>query len=109
MNRGGTRFVFGLLAISLSLMVTLLLAEAGVRLFVPRGYWSFRDASDDWQTDSQLGWVQKPNFELTTHNGEFNWTTEFHTDPDGLLPSTAVRAKAPGVIRIMIFGDSAVA
>ena len=43
------------------------------------------------------------------YEGEFHWTARFRTNPDGLQPHTAQRAKTPGLLRIMIFGDSTAA
>ncbi|GEM_PF-6814926 len=57
--------------------------------------------------DERLGWVQKPELDVTTLN-EFGWTVRFQTNEDGLTPPQARREKKPGVVRVMFFGDSTV-
>src|SRR5579864_6720010 len=99
-------FVFALLTIAVSISVTLLIAELAVRLFVPRPQWEFRESTEDWAVDPELGWVQKSNLDSTLYKGEFRWTVRFQTNPDGLQPVNAVRDKSPGTLRVMIFGDS---
>lgn len=83
------------------------MGEIGVRIFVPPSHWQFRDATSDWQADKRLGWIQKPNLDVTTVT-EFGWSVRFQTNEDGLMPAGAQRKKEPGKLRIMIFGDSAV-
>lgn len=83
-------------------------AEVVVRLFVPKQYWRYQDATSDWQLDPRLGWVQMPNLDVTTQMVDRGWIVHFQTNEDGLTPGTARRARDPRVIRIMIFGDSSV-
>jgi lysophospholipase L1-like esterase len=92
-------------AVVLSLLFCALVAEAFVRVCLPRSVSDFRDASTDWQPDARLGWVQKPNLDLATPE-EGGWVLHFRTNADGLTPATATREKPPGVVRVMIFGDS---
>jgi lysophospholipase L1-like esterase len=89
-----------------SVAVLLVLLEAGVRLFVPPSRWLFLDAAADWKLDLQLGWVNQPDLDVTSQTPY--GSVRFRTNPDGLIPATAARAKAPGTTRIMIFGDSMV-
>jgi hypothetical protein len=89
-----------------ALLATLLLLEAGVRLFVPAELWRFRDGTHDWRIDPQLGWVNQSDLDVTSR-GNYG-VVRFRTNPDGLIPAEARRPKPPGVLRIMIFGDSMV-
>jgi lysophospholipase L1-like esterase len=89
-----------------SLLIVLGLLEAGVRLLVPPEQWRFIEASDDWQLDPELGWVNKPDLDVESRFG--GDPIRFRTNPDGLIPASAARAKPPGVLRVMIFGDSMV-
>jgi len=87
-----------------SVVVLLLLLEAGVRLFVPPSRWLFLDGAADWKLDLQLGWVNLPDLDVTSQTPY--GSVRFRTNPDGLIPATAQRAKTPGTTRIMVFGDS---
>lgn len=98
---------FALLALSLGVLASLALVEVGVRLLVDASRWRFRDATHDWQLDARLGWKHKADLDVTTV-AEQGWVIRFRTNADGVTPSGAVRARTPGVRRIMIFGDSAV-
>jgi lysophospholipase L1-like esterase len=89
---------------AVSLLLTLLLLELGVRLFVPTSRWLFLDATRDWQIDRGVGWINKPNLD-TTSQTPFGWV-RFRTNPDGLIPFDAAHEKPPGVVRVMVFGDS---
>lgn len=89
-----------------ALLVMLLVLEAGVRLFVPEELWRFRDGTYDWQVDPQLGWVNRPDLDVTSRGN--HGVVRFRTNPDGLIPASVERSKPPGVTRIMIFGDSMV-
>lgn len=89
-----------------ALLVSLLVIEAGVRLFVPAPLWRYRDGTYDWQVDPELGWVNRPNLDVTSRG--LRGTIRFRTNPDGLIPAEVRREKAPGVMRIMVFGDSGV-
>jgi hypothetical protein len=81
--------------------------EIGIRLFVPLVYWPSRDPMEDWQLDRVLGWVQKPNMDVTERT-EYGWVVRFRTNRDGCTPGDATRQRTPGKMRIMIFGDSTV-
>ena len=87
-----------------SVAVLLLLLEAAVRVIVPPARWLFLDSAADWQLDPQLGWVNKPDVDVVSQTPY--GSVRFRTNPDGLIPATAQRAKPPGTTRIMIFGDS---
>ena len=92
--------------VSLSLAVALLLLELGVRLFVPEGLWRFRDFMQDWTLDPEIGWVNRPALDVESSSPAGR--VRFQTNSDGLIPAGVVRQKAPGVVRIMTFGDSMV-
>lgn len=87
--------------------LSLLVLEIGVRLIVPKISWQFRDFTSDWQLDKVLGWVQKPNLDVSERT-DFGWIVRFQTNEDGLTPATAQRTKIDNRMRIMIFGDSIV-
>jgi hypothetical protein len=96
-----------LIAIGFSSLLALVVLEVAIRLFVPESQWRYRDASMDWQPDPALGWVVKPDLDVTTRSEE-GAEIRFRTNPDGLTPWTARREKAPGVVRVLIVGDSTV-
>lgn len=96
-----------LLAVGVSSLLALLVLEGAIRLFVPEAQWKYRDASMDWQPDARLGWVVRPNLDVTTRS-EQGEAIRFRTNPDGLTPWTARRGREPGVVRILIVGDSTV-
>lgn len=95
------------LALSLASLVALALAlELATRLFVPAGYWRYRDAAADWQLDPEIGWVNRPNLDAEAR--DLDQIVRFRTNPDGLVPVETRRERKPGVLRIMVFGDSMV-
>lgn len=96
-----------LLAAGVSSLVALLVLEVAIRLVVPESQWKYRDASMDWQPDSRLGWVPRPDLDVATR-GEQGETVRFRTNPDGLTPWTARRERQPGLVRILFVGDSTV-
>ena len=98
---------FRLFAIIISFVFCFFILELSIRLFFPVSLWNYRDASMDWQLDTRLGWVQKPNLDVTTRTAQ-GLQVRFQTNQDGLTPATTLRKKNPDVIRIMIFGDSSV-
>lgn len=102
------RVALRLVALGLGIACAFLIAEVAVRLFVPERLWAFWDSTTTWQLDSEIGWVQKPNMNLVRRqiNGS---TIHIQTNADGVSPATVVRKKTPGVIRILVLGDSAVA
>ena len=109
-TRSGTRLrraVTASAVVGLSCLLTLGLLEAAVRLLVPAHLWRQRDASDDWLPDPEIAWVQRPSLDVTTRT-EQGWTVRYRTNPDGLTPAGARRPKPPGVVRILLFGDSTV-
>jgi lysophospholipase L1-like esterase len=91
-----------------SCLLTLGLLEAAIRLCVPGNLWRQRDAAADWRPDPELGWVQRPDLDVTTRT-EQGWLVRYRTNPDGIAPAGARRPKPPGTIRILLFGDSTVA
>jgi hypothetical protein len=97
---------FAATTILLSVVMTLAAAEVGVRITVPRKLWAFTDATDDWQVDSQVGWINRGN--ARTESMVDTGLVSFATNADGILPSSALRERHPGVRRVMLFGDSAV-
>ena len=105
MNKKGR--LLNLLTIICFVCLSLLVLEVGVRLIVPKSSWQFRDFTSDWQLDKVIGWVQKPNLDVSERT-DFGWIVRFQTNADGLTPATAQRIKANNRIRIMIFGDSIV-
>lgn len=82
-------------------------AELAVRLLLPESMWKIVDAAEDWQPDIRLGWVQKPDY-ISVSRRAGGQVVSFETNPDGLQPAQAKRQKQAGVMRIMLFGDSAV-
>jgi hypothetical protein len=90
-----------------SICLCVLALEIGVRLFVPKPYWQSHEFTADWQLDTVIGWVQKPNLDVTCMT-EYGWLVRFQTNDDGLIPFDAQRQRHPGKLRIMIFGDSTV-
>jgi lysophospholipase L1-like esterase len=89
-----------------SLLTLLGLLELGVRLFVPESRWRFEDGSGDWRLDDEIGWMHKPNLDVTSETSLGR--VRFRTNADGLIPGDATREKPPGRVRIMVFGDSMV-
>lgn len=89
-----------------SLCLLLLCLELLTRVFVPEGYWRARDGAADWQLDPEIGWVNRPN--LDAKSRDLDEILRFRTNPDGLAPAEARRVREPGVLRIMVFGDSMV-
>lgn len=100
-------FLLNLLTIIFFVCLSLLVLEIGVRLIVPKISWQFRDFTSDWQLDKVLGWVQKPNLDVSERT-DYGWIVRFQTNEDGLTPATAQRTKINNRMRIMIFGDSIV-
>lgn len=98
---------FRFLAIVLSLIFCIFISELFICLFLPDYFWKYWDASMDWQLDEKLGWVQKPNLDVTTRTAK-DQLVRFRTNQDGLIPATAEREKNSDKIRIMVFGDSTV-
>jgi len=90
-----------------SVVLGLLVGEFAVRVSVPESLWRFQDATADWQLDSRLGWVQRPNLDITTRQ-EGGGIVRFRTNSDGVCPWFAQRARKPDRARVMIFGDSTV-
>lgn len=107
MKHGRMQVLFRLITVLGSLAVLFLVAEAAIRFLVPPAYWLFRDAASDWRADPELGWVQKPNLDVTTISDR-GWTVEFSTNRDGVAPASAVHERSAGVARVMVFGDSVV-
>src|SRR5436309_5939557 len=89
------------------LLATAALFEIGVRVFVPDRYWRFRTLMDDWQADSELGWVNKPNLDVRSRS-DGRTVVRFRTNKNGLQPASAKESKDPGRRRILLVGDSTV-
>jgi lysophospholipase L1-like esterase len=87
-----------------TLILLLGLLELGVRVFVPDSRWRFEDGSGDWRLDDEIGWVNRPNLDVTIE--EQNGPVRYRTNADGLAPSDATRERTSGTARIMVFGDS---
>ena len=88
------------------LIVVVGIGELAVRLIVPENVWRLHEGPADWLRDEVLGWVHKPNLDITsTIDGRM---IHFRTNEDGITPPDAMRARTPGVTRIMLFGDSSV-
>lgn len=97
-------FRLGLLANAF--LILFLTAEVATRLVVPEGRWRFRDASENWRFDDEIGWVQGGNLDISrVYDGRM---IRFRTNDDGLTPHTATRVRPEGSTRIMIVGDSGV-
>jgi len=96
-----------LILLGAGLMLAAVVAELAVRLLLPESMWKIVDAAEDWQPDNRLGWVQKPNY-ISVSRRAGGQVVRFETSPDGLQPAKAQRQKQPGVMRIMLFGDSAI-
>jgi hypothetical protein len=101
------RFLLNIITIIFFLCLTLIVLELVVRLTVPKSSWRFRDFTSDWQLDKVLGWVQKPNLDVSERT-DYGWIVRFQTNEDGLTPATAKRTKLNDRYRILIFGDSIV-
>src|SRR5262249_10478624 len=82
------------------------LLEAGVRLFVPAWRWRFVDAPADWRLDDEIGWVNRPDLDVTSTSER--GSVRFRTNPDGLIPFDATREQPPGAVRVMVSGASMV-
>jgi hypothetical protein len=106
------RKTIGLAAITVILACAFALTvfEITIRWFVPGSLWQFRDTTADWEIDPRLGWKQKGGLDVTSRENleRKGWLVRFQTNEDGLTPFTARRTKTPKILRIMIFGDSAV-
>ncbi|MCX5894102.1 MAG: GDSL-type esterase/lipase family protein [Deltaproteobacteria bacterium] len=95
------------LTILVSIVVSLLILEIGIRIFVSRSQWDYHGATDNWQIDPLTGWVQKANLDIVEKT-DYSLMVHFQTNADGLAPPTAGRIRVAGKQRIMIFGDSTV-
>jgi len=99
--------LFRFASMILSVLLVLGVGEVCVRLFVPKYIWSYRDTASDLQIDKSIGWVQKPNLDISFRcdDGRKRY---FRTNQDGLFPYSAQRPRKKNEIRIMFFGDSTV-
>jgi lysophospholipase L1-like esterase len=98
--------VFAILAGSLSICAFLLIAELSVRMFVPASLWKL--AEPLYEVDSELGWVYKRSAHSTGRLGDAAWNTDVQTNNDGVTPGNTLRERTPGLLRVMLFGDSTV-
>lgn len=92
-----------------SLLMCLLLFEAGLRMFGdgPGNYANATDESLFWQADSLLGWRMQPKA-----SGEFirpEFRAAVQTNSLGLRDDEMPLQKPEGEIRILLLGDSVVA
>jgi lysophospholipase L1-like esterase len=99
---------FRLVAVLLGLALAVLTAEGFVRLFVPSSLWAFWDSSKAWRLDPELGWAPIPNLDLTRREPHQGWILKIQTNADGVFPAATKRDKNPGVLRILMIGDSTV-
>ena len=90
-----------------NIIIILLLAEMLVRLFIPKVFWEFKEFELIFDVDQRIGWLQKPNLDIVEclSNGEL---TNLKTNSDGLMPNNAQRQRTPGLLRILMFGDSTI-
>jgi hypothetical protein len=49
-----------------SLLLLLGLLELGVRGLVPESRWRFHDGASDWRLDDEIGWVHRPNLDVSS-------------------------------------------
>lgn len=92
-----------------SLLLCLLLLEAGVRLFADPAP-GLRDIAGEgllWQPDSLLGWAMQPHAHGRFERPEF--ATTIQTNSLGLRDDELAPQKAEDEIRILLLGDSVVA
>ena len=102
------RLTFRVVALLVPLILLLVVAEVGVRLFVPPERWKVIDATHHWQIDPALGWVQQPNLDSYTIDVLTNEAIPLETNGDGLLPATATPRKPPEAPRVLLVGDSTI-
>jgi len=99
---------FRLLTLLVPLVLLVAVAEVAIRLIVPAERWRLVDATDHWRVDPDLGWVYGSNLDSFSIDLMTNEAIPLRTNADGLLPSSAVPEKTPGVIRILLVGDSTI-
>lgn len=95
-----------ILTFSISILVTLILCEIIVRLFVPTERYLFSDATTDWRTDDLIGWKNKENYSESKLMN--NLIVTYQSNQDGLMPKDATREKVKNTIRILLVGNSTV-
>ncbi|SRR5258708_17357246 len=101
------RIAFQAIGVLFGVVASLVTLEVAVRILLPGKYWEFRDATDDWQLDSRLGWTQRGNLNVSTRI-DSEWI-EFKTNADGLLPPNAqYNKRTRHTARILMLGDSTV-
>jgi lysophospholipase L1-like esterase len=100
--------VFRIVALLLPLALLFGAAELAVRLLVPAERWRMFDATEHWEIDPTLGWVQARNLDSSTVDLMTNEAVRLRANADGLLPASATREKAAGVTRILLVGDSTI-
>jgi lysophospholipase L1-like esterase len=86
--------------LSLSLLVSLLLAEGAVRLLAPQQL--VRVRPDIWMPADTLGWVHRPNLNTSINTGE--GSVRIFTDHEGYRVGAGGRVEAPR--SVLILGDS---
>jgi len=86
---------------------TFLLGELFVRIFVPRPLWAFRESSHDWQTDPEIGWVNRPGLD-ESFRADGVHLVRFRTDELGIQRSSTGESPRPNPLSVAIFGDSTV-
>ncbi len=101
----GRRFVLGLSAIAVGVLIALSLGELTVRLFVPQFKWERYDRAKDWVADQEVGWANKPH-RIVTNRFDGSSPVTFRTNKDGLRPFSVTPERDVNRKRIMIFGDS---
>ena len=98
--------VFAVLTVSLCGCISLLIAEFAVRVFWPPSAWKLPERLYD--VDPDLGWAYKRNAHSTGVIGDKGHQIDLRTNDDGVTPVDSLRQRQPGLMRIMLFGDSGV-
>ena len=95
-----------LINLSLSLIffiISFFVLEILVRVFIDPSYWRFKQASDNWILDKDLGWSQKKNIDYTKFIQDE--MIEYTTNDDGVQTFGEPTSK----LKILIVGDSTAA
>ncbi len=96
------KYFINLGVVLVAVLIGLLAMELLTRVFVDESMWRFRDATDDWMIDKEIGWRQKSNLNVTTiSNGK---EIVFKTNQDGVQTSGRTTAD----LRVLLLGDSTV-
>src|SRR5262245_12625129 len=96
-RRHAMRWFANAMLLCASVLVTLFVLEAGVRIFQPQPLASI-------SRSPRLGWMHKPNSEFVYERSEFRVPVRFSSA--GLRDREYPFAKPPGTLRIAWLGDS---